>query len=103
MLDMVHDLKRGKPTRKQSASQLLWRWSRATAWRRVKDVMKKAGIVGSQATPKDFRHSFEVHAVTCNVPLNTLQKWLGHADMKTTAIYADALGAEEKQTAAKMW
>ncbi len=98
MLDMVHDLKLGKQN-----DMPLWGWSRATAWRRVKEVMDKAGIEGAHATPKGLRHSFGVHAVTRNVPLNTLQKWLGHADMKTTAIYANALGEEEKQIAQRMW
>lgn len=103
MLDMVHDLKRGKPVRGRSTNKLLWDWSRATAWRRVKEVMDSAGIRGAHATPKGLRHSFGVHAVTRNVPLNKLQKWLGHADMKTTAIYADAIGKEEQQIAARMW
>ncbi|MDT8873452.1 hypothetical protein RAA17_25850 [Komagataeibacter rhaeticus] len=29
------------------------------------------------------------------MPLNMVQKWLGHAQLSTTAIYADAVGAEE--------
>lgn len=28
---------------------------------------------------------------------------LGHADIATTAIYADAMGAEEREIAARMW
>jgi len=103
MLDMVHDLKHGNPRAGKHIDKPLWNWSRATAWRRIKEVMDKAGIKGAHATPKGLRHSFGVHAVTCNVPLNTLQKWLGHADMKTTAIYADAIGNEEKKIAARMW
>ncbi len=30
----------------------IWRWSRQTAWRRVKRVMEAAGIAGAHATPK---------------------------------------------------
>jgi integrase len=30
----------------------IWRWSRQTAWRRVKSVMDAAGIAGAQAMPK---------------------------------------------------
>ncbi|MCA7117843.1 MAG: hypothetical protein LGL72_00085 [Acidibrevibacterium sp.] len=37
------------------------------------------------------------------IPLNLLQKWLGHAQLTTTAIYANATGAEEKNIASKMW
>jgi site-specific recombinase XerD len=32
-----------------------------------------------------------------------LQKWMGHADIRTTAIYANAVGAEELELAGKMW
>ncbi|WP_250565504.1 hypothetical protein [Adonisia turfae] len=37
------------------------------------------------------------------IQLNMLQKWMGHPDMKTTAIYANALGDEEREIAARMW
>ena len=36
-------------------------------------------------------------------PLNLVQKWLGHAQLTTTAIYADAVGSEEKDIARRMW
>jgi integrase/recombinase XerD len=37
------------------------------------------------------------------VPLHMLQRWLGHAQLSTTAIYADAVGKEEQDIAARMW
>jgi site-specific recombinase XerD len=37
------------------------------------------------------------------VPLNLLQRWLGHAQLTTTAIYANAIGPEERQIAERMW
>ena len=37
------------------------------------------------------------------VPLNMLKKWMGHASIETTAIYADAVGKEEQEIAARMW
>jgi integrase/recombinase XerD len=37
------------------------------------------------------------------VPLNMVQKWLGHAQLTTTAIYADAIGAEEQSIMHRMW
>ena len=51
-------------------------------------------------TPKGLRHSFGIHAIRFGVPLNLVQRWLGHASMTTTAIYLDALGGE---IAARMW
>jgi integrase/recombinase XerD len=44
-----------------------------------------------------------VAAVSAGVPLNLVQKWLGHAQLTTTAIYADAVGEEEQNIAARMW
>ncbi|HEX9665235.1 MAG TPA: site-specific integrase, partial [Thermodesulfobacteriota bacterium] len=35
--------------------------------------------------------------------LNMLQKWMGHAKMETTAIYANAVGAQQHDIAARMW
>jgi len=32
-----------------------------------------------------------------------LQKWPGHAQISTAAIYADAVGKEEQAIAARMW
>jgi site-specific recombinase XerD len=32
-----------------------------------------------------------------------VQKWLGHAHIATTSIYADAIGQEAKQLAERMW
>lgn len=68
----------------------LWRMHRATAWRQIKQVMAQAGIHGPQATPKGLRHGFGVHAIRCGIPLNLLQRWLGHSQMTTTAIYTTA-------------
>ena len=81
----------------------LWPWERTTAWRRVQAVMADAGLQGPHASPKGLRHAFGVRAVNAGIPLNMVQKWLGHAQLSTTAIYADAVGAEEQAIAAKMW
>ena len=50
-----------------------------------------------------LRHGFGVAAVSAGIPLNLVQKWLGHAQLTTTAIYADAVGEEEQSIAARMW
>ena len=102
-LNLVHDLRATKKRKDRGRGVQLWNWSRGTAWARVCEVMKAAGISGPHATPKGLRHAFGVKAITSGVPLNTLQKWLGHAQLTTTSIYADATGAEEKQIAERMW
>ncbi len=35
--------------------------------------------------------------------LHMVQKWMGHAQLSTTAIYANAVGKEEQHIAARMW
>ena len=101
-LDLVHDL-RATQRRSQAHRTHLWPWERTTAWRRVQAVMAGAGLKGPNATPKGLRHGFGVQAVNAGIPLNMVQKWLGHAQLSTTAIYADAVGAEEQAIAARMW
>ena len=103
-LDLVHNLRQLEARRGRSRKLRLWTWERTTAWRKVKAVMEVAGLgSGPQVSPKGLRHGFGVAAVTTGVPLNLVQKWLGHAQLSTTAIYADAVGAEEKIIASRMW
>ena len=81
----------------------LWPWSRTTAWRRVREVMRAAELSGTTATPKGLRHSFGVLGVVAAVPLTLLQRWMGHSDISTTAIYLDASGDAERLIAIRMW
>jgi hypothetical protein len=55
------------------------------------------------ACPKGLRHGFSVQAVSRGIALNMVQKWLGHAQLTTTAIYANAMGEAEQNIAARMW
>ena len=102
-LDLVHDLKRQTNVNKKAKPTPLWSWSRTTAWSRIKSVMKAAGLEGEQANPKGLRHGFGIAAVEAAIPPNIIQKWMGHAQLSTTAIYLDAVGQEEKTLASRMW
>jgi integrase len=82
----------------------LWPWSRSRAWQLVGTVMRPADVgPGIHATPKGLRHGFGIHAIHSGVPLNLVQRWLGHARMETTAIYLQAMGIEERDIASRMW
>ena len=101
-LDMVHGLREAQ--RRGQTKALLWPWSRMTAFRRVQEVIAAADIPdGPHACPKGLRHGFGVQAVSRGIALNMVQKWLGHAQLTTTAIYANAVGEEEQSIAARMW
>jgi integrase len=81
----------------------LWSWGRTTAWTIIKSVMREAGIAECLCKPKALRHAFAVEAGQKSVPLNIVQRWLGHARIETTAIYASAIGDEERNLARKAW
>lgn len=85
------------------ANERIWTWSRTTAWRRVKRIMAAAGIAGTPAMPKGLRHAFGVNAFQSNVPPHLVQRWLGHASLRTTAIYGDVIGPDERAFAERMW
>ena len=101
-INLVHRLKqirRGETRRDWK----LWDWSRRTATRRVDEVMIAAGISGLPATAKGIRHAFAIACLEKQIPINMVSKWLGHARLETTAIYANALGQEERNIAARLW
>lgn len=102
-LELVHGI-RAKQLDPSLAGKPIWGWCRTTAWSKIKALMKSAGIYGPCATPKGLRHALAVKGVAeAGVPLNIMQKWMGHARIETTAIYANALGKEERALAAKLW
>lgn len=84
-------------------SAFLWPWSRTWAWMVVKTVMREACLSIPAASPKGLRHAFGVNAVLSGIPLPLVQKWLGHADIATTAIYTNVIGREEQIMAQRMW
>lgn len=102
-LNTAHGVREAQKSRKKAATPI-WPVSRVRAWQIVKRVMIEAGIPdGPHRSPKGLRHGFGVHAIVQGVPLSMLQRWLGHAQLSTTAVYAQAVGKEEQHIAARMW
>ena len=99
-LNLVHGLKEKNIRRNDH----LWSWSRTIAWRKIKAEMDDAGIEdGAHASPNGLRHGYGVAGISAGVPLNMLSKWMGHSKIETTAIYANALGEEQRKIAERMW
>jgi site-specific recombinase XerD len=73
----------------------LWSCSRVTAWRFVKSAMLEAGVSGRPACPRGLRHGFGVATLQASVPLNLVQRWMGHARLSSTAVYKSVCGDEE--------
>ena len=86
------------------------RWSQRTALRRRRRPRLRASAVGTAARPHqahatlqagvrrrrrarpirfhDLRHTFATRLAASGQPMRTIQEFLGHADSKTTQIYA---------------
>jgi integrase/recombinase XerD len=103
LLNELGNLYAGRRVLPSWQNSRLWPWCRTTAWRHVKVCMSRAGVVGPQASPKALRHGFAVGALDAKVPLPLVQKWLGHSRLSTTAIYANAVGDEERAMASRYW
>lgn len=81
----------------------LWTISRSTGYRAVKRLMEQASVAGGMASPKGLRHAMAVACLAEKIPLPTVQKWMGHARLETTAIYLDVGGDEERELAQRLW
>lgn len=108
LLAMLDDIFGVRETHKSgSAKELetpIFKWHRGRIWAIVKRVMNNSAIAdGPHKTAKGLRHAYGVHAIKSGVQLNMLAKWLGHSNLENTAIYADAMGEEERDVAKRMW
>lgn len=102
-LNAVHGIREAQKA-KNKASGRLWPWTRQHAYEIIKKLMIEADITeGPHQCPKGLRHAFGIDCTISQVPLPTIQKWMGHAQITTTAIYLDAVGEEEANHAAKRW
>jgi integrase len=60
---------------------------RSQLLKRFKRYCREAGL--REQRFHDLRHTFGTQTAAAGVPLRTIQEWMGHADAKTTQIYAD--------------
>ncbi len=65
--------------------------------RRFKEALERSGV--HQITFHELRHTFGTRMAASGTPMRTLQHWLGHADSKTTQIYAHYQPSEQEADA----
>lgn len=59
---------------------------RSKLTRRFAKALEENGL--PKVTFHELRHTFGTRMAAAGVPIRTIQQWMGHADMKTTQIYA---------------
>ena len=69
--------------------------------RTLEHLAKKAGLAGARITPHLLRHTFATHYVRNGGDPFSLQRILGHSDIKTTMIYVNLARASVKEAHAK--
>lgn len=57
-----------------------------TLRKRFGEALRRAGV--REVTFHELRHTFGTQMAAAGAPLRAIQEWLGHADAKTTEIYA---------------
>ena len=87
---------------KQSGNRI-WHLHRVSAYRWVHEIMGKADLYGVKASPKGLRHGFAISCLEENVPFPLVSKWLGHASLRTTAIYSEFLIGSQTKFAERRW
>lgn len=103
LLDKLHDVLKTQQGQFGNQLRRLWTFGRQKGWKLIKTVMIKARVFGVRACGRGLRHSFGVHAILHGVPVTSLQKWMGHTSLKTTSIYLNIIGLEDRAIAKRMW
>lgn len=101
-LEEVHKFRAAQRDQRMATSKL-WTWSRTTAWRRVRQVMRSVRSPEHLANPRSLRHGFGAEAALKQIPLTLIKKWMGHARLETTEIYTSLTGEEERALAQLTW
>ena len=73
-------------------------WSSASVRREFRQVAARAGV-RRRFAPHQLRHAHALELAREGVPLNIIQRQLGHTNLGTTSIYLQGIDPEEILTA----
>ena len=102
-MKMVLEIKKVQRRKHEGQDVRLWPFTRSTGSRYVSEVMKAAGISGLHASAKALRYGFGVRLAQKAHNPRLVQKLFGHRSLKTTAIYMDLVGEEERAEVMAVW
>jgi integrase/recombinase XerD len=86
-----------------AAHQRLWSCSRVTAWRFVKGASESRRLWSPRLSRAAFVMVLASPTLQASVPLNLVQRSMGHERLSSTAIYTSVCGNEETAFAARFW
>ncbi|MGC1495441.1 MAG: tyrosine-type recombinase/integrase [Sulfitobacter sp.] len=81
----------------------MWPFSRWTGGRRIKEVLKAAGIPESLANSKTFRHSYNDRGKLHGTPDYVRRALLGHRTQAANDHYGALVGSELRDYARQAW
>lgn len=64
--------------------------SKANIEKMIRQIVSRSGITGKHITPHSLRHTTATQAMRSGMPVEDIQKLLGHSSVATTMIYAEA-------------
>ena len=76
--------------------------SRRQVWQLMHDYSKRAGIAIERAHPHALKHSCGTHVLEKLGDITLVQDWLGHKDIKSTAIYAKVVNPSREKAADRL-
>ena len=90
--DLVEILRDRASGETKARNRPLVELSRQAVGQGMKKAAAKVGIQPSRVHPHAFRHTYGRHCILRGVPVNVLQKWLGHSSLAMTMQYVYLAG-----------
>lgn len=81
-------------SRNLGPDDLLFSWHESRCHEIVRNALLDAGCERRKCNCRAMRHAFAVNCIQQNVPLNVLQRLMGHSSAMITSVYIQVLGKD---------